>query len=113
MPRGRPASILVVEDEAIVARDIQTTLRDLGYEVLDTAGPCEEAIHRASIRCPGSRTAAASGHCEFAQVIAVPECESDLATSADPSAADKNWPAVRPADHPGRLLSVPTWTVRQ
>jgi two-component system cell cycle sensor histidine kinase/response regulator CckA len=52
MPRGRPASILVVEDEAIVARDIQTTLRDLGYEVLDTAGSCEEAIHRASIRCP-------------------------------------------------------------
>src|SRR4051794_6296139 len=52
MPRGRPASILVVEDEAIVARDIQTTLRDLGYVVLDTAGSCEEAIHRASIRCP-------------------------------------------------------------
>jgi PAS domain S-box-containing protein len=52
MPRGRPASVLVVEDEAIVARDIQTTLRDLGYEVLDTADSCEEAIHRASIRCP-------------------------------------------------------------
>jgi two-component system, cell cycle sensor histidine kinase and response regulator CckA len=52
MPRARPASILVVEDEAIVARDIQTTLSDLGYEVLDTAGSCEEAIHRASSRCP-------------------------------------------------------------
>jgi two-component system cell cycle sensor histidine kinase/response regulator CckA len=52
MPRGRPAAILVVEDEAIVARDIQTTLRDLGYEVQETASSCEEAIHRASTRAP-------------------------------------------------------------
>jgi two-component system cell cycle sensor histidine kinase/response regulator CckA len=52
MPRGRPAAILVVEDEAIVARDIQTTLRDLGYEVQETAASCEEALHRASTRPP-------------------------------------------------------------
>jgi two-component system cell cycle sensor histidine kinase/response regulator CckA len=52
MPRRRPAAILVVEDEAIVARDIQTTLRDLGYEVQETASSCEEAIHRASTRAP-------------------------------------------------------------
>jgi PAS domain S-box-containing protein len=51
-PRRRPASILVVEDEAIVARDIQATLGDLGYEVLDTAASCDEAIHRATARCP-------------------------------------------------------------
>jgi PAS domain S-box-containing protein len=52
-PRARrSASILVVEDEAIVARDIQATLGDLGYEVLETAASCDEAIHRASARCP-------------------------------------------------------------
>src|SRR3954471_22349966 len=52
MPRGRPASILVVEDEAIGARDIQNSLRDLGYEVLNTAASCEEAIAHATARCP-------------------------------------------------------------
>jgi PAS domain S-box-containing protein len=52
MPKRRAASILVVEDEAIVARDIQATLGDLGYEVLDTAASCDEAIVRASARCP-------------------------------------------------------------
>src|SRR4051812_3626042 len=48
----KAASILVVEDEAIVARDIQRTLQDLGYEVLEPAASCEEAILRASGRCP-------------------------------------------------------------
>jgi PAS domain S-box-containing protein len=43
---------LVVEDEAIVARDIQATLGDLGYEVQDTASSCEEAIVSATARCP-------------------------------------------------------------
>ena len=51
MPKKRP-SILVVEDEAIVARDIQTTLADNGYEIMETAGSCEEAIQRATDQCP-------------------------------------------------------------
>lgn len=51
--RGRrPVTILVVEDEAIVARDIQRTLDDLGYDVLTPAATCEDAILRASERCP-------------------------------------------------------------
>ncbi len=46
------ATILVVEDEAIVARDLQRTLGDLGYQVLPTAASYDEAIARASERCP-------------------------------------------------------------
>jgi PAS domain S-box-containing protein len=52
MHNAGAASILVVEDEAIVARDIQNTLADLGYSVLETASSCEEAIRRSSERCP-------------------------------------------------------------
>ncbi|MBD3883882.1 EAL domain-containing protein [Phormidium tenue FACHB-886] len=39
--------ILVVEDEIIVATDIQTTLLSLGYDVLDIASTGEEAIQKA------------------------------------------------------------------
>lgn len=39
-----PTKILVVEDEAIVAFDIQTQLAQLGYEVLATLSTGEEAI---------------------------------------------------------------------
>jgi diguanylate cyclase (GGDEF)-like protein/PAS domain S-box-containing protein len=38
--------ILIVEDEIIVATDIQTTLLSLGYDVLDIVSSGEEAIHR-------------------------------------------------------------------
>jgi CheY-like chemotaxis protein len=38
------ASILVVEDEAIVAMDIANTLRNLGHEVTDTVPSGEQAI---------------------------------------------------------------------
>jgi diguanylate cyclase (GGDEF)-like protein/PAS domain S-box-containing protein len=38
--------ILIVEDEIIVATDIQTTLLGLGYDVLDIVSSGEEAIHR-------------------------------------------------------------------
>ncbi|MGH7258777.1 MAG: response regulator, partial [Nitrospiraceae bacterium] len=42
-----PANILVVEDEPIVAKDIQLSLRRLGYRVPATATSGEEAIRKA------------------------------------------------------------------
>ncbi len=45
-------SILIVEDERIVARDLQQTLRDLGYDAYASAPSSEEAIARAAERCP-------------------------------------------------------------
>jgi len=45
-------SILVVEDERIVARDIQRSLIDLGYDVPATAASANQAIRLASERCP-------------------------------------------------------------
>jgi two-component system, cell cycle sensor histidine kinase and response regulator CckA len=44
--------ILVVEDERIVARDIQRSLTDLGYEVPETAATSDQAIGFATVRCP-------------------------------------------------------------
>jgi len=44
--------ILVVEDESIVALDIQTTLKSLGYEVLGIAASGEEAIQKAEESIP-------------------------------------------------------------
>ncbi len=40
----KPARILVVEDEAIVAADVRRSLIDMGYEVPDTASSGKEAI---------------------------------------------------------------------
>ena len=37
------AKVLVVEDEAIVAMDIQSKLEDLGYSVIALVGSGEEA----------------------------------------------------------------------
>jgi PAS domain S-box-containing protein len=45
-------TILVVEDERVVARDIQRSLVDLGYKVPATADSAEQAIRLASERCP-------------------------------------------------------------
>ena len=45
-------TILVVEDERVVARDIQRSLVDLGYRVPATAASAEQAIRLASERCP-------------------------------------------------------------
>jgi len=42
-----PASILIVEDEPIVAKDIQLSLQRLGYRVPATATSGEEAIRKA------------------------------------------------------------------
>ena len=42
------AQILVVEDKTIIAKDIQQTLRGLGYDALATAPSGEEAIQKAT-----------------------------------------------------------------
>ena len=47
-----PHAILIVEDERIVAKDIQQTLGDLGYDAFAIASSAEEAIAHASERCP-------------------------------------------------------------
>jgi len=44
--------ILVVEDEAVVAMELQRTLRHMGYEVPATAASGDEAVQLASERCP-------------------------------------------------------------
>jgi signal transduction histidine kinase len=44
--------LLIVEDEEIVAFDIESTLRNLGYEVCAVAASAEEAIASASARLP-------------------------------------------------------------
>lgn len=49
MPKTK---ILIVEDEIIPAKDIQTCLRKLGYTVSGIASSGEEAIQKASEICP-------------------------------------------------------------
>ncbi|HJS58930.1 MAG TPA: response regulator [Vicinamibacteria bacterium] len=44
--------VLVVEDESIVAHDIQQTLTDLGYDAFSIAASAEEAMARAAERRP-------------------------------------------------------------
>jgi DNA-binding response OmpR family regulator len=44
--------ILVVEDEAIIARDIQNILSDCGYQVTDLASSGEESIRKAEAQKP-------------------------------------------------------------
>jgi PAS domain S-box-containing protein len=48
----RQSTILVVEDETIVAKDLQQTLSRLGYNVPVTATSGEEAVHKAEERRP-------------------------------------------------------------
>lgn len=45
-------SILIVEDERIVAKDLQQTLAGMGYDAFAIASSAEEALSRASERCP-------------------------------------------------------------
>ena len=49
MPQAR---ILVVEDESIVARDIQKRLTNLGYAVVAVAASAEESIRQAIEKRP-------------------------------------------------------------
>lgn len=46
-------AVLVVEDEALIARDIQRTLVRLGYEVPTTIGTAERALREVEIHQPG------------------------------------------------------------
>lgn len=46
------ACILVVEDEAIIARDIQVTLQRLGYVVPPPVASCEEAFSSLIVHQP-------------------------------------------------------------
>ena len=46
MPHDAPPRILIVEDEVIVAMEIEDRLRDLGYEVLDAVTTGEAALDR-------------------------------------------------------------------
>ena len=41
-----PAKILIVEDEYIIANDMQTILEDMGYEVCDLVSSGEQAIEK-------------------------------------------------------------------
>lgn len=44
--------VLVVEDERVVAKDLQRTLTNLGYEVPVTVATADDAIRAAAARCP-------------------------------------------------------------
>jgi PAS domain S-box-containing protein len=48
----RKRSVLIVEDEQIVAMDLQQTLTELGYDVIALAASADDAIARAAERCP-------------------------------------------------------------
>jgi signal transduction histidine kinase len=49
---GSGCSVLIVEDERIVAKDLQQTLSGMGYDAFAIASSAEEAIARASEKCP-------------------------------------------------------------
>src|SRR4051812_35272961 len=46
------AAILVVEDERVVAHDIEESLLRMGYDVVGTAASCAECLERAEARRP-------------------------------------------------------------
>src|SRR5881396_3203085 len=52
MLTDRARSVLIVEDERIVAKDLQQTLAGMGYDAFGIASSAEEAVARASERCP-------------------------------------------------------------
>ena len=47
-----PASILIVEDEAIVALDLRTQLEELGYDVIGIADQADDALKIAAVQRP-------------------------------------------------------------
>jgi two-component system cell cycle sensor histidine kinase/response regulator CckA len=45
-------SVLIVEDERLIAKDIQQTLQGMGYDAFAIAASAEEAMARVAERCP-------------------------------------------------------------
>src|ERR1044071_4829624 len=45
-------SVLIVEDERIVAKDLQHTLAAMGYDAFAIASSADEALNRAAEKCP-------------------------------------------------------------
>jgi PAS domain S-box-containing protein len=52
MDTTKAPSVLIVEDDQIVAEDLMGTLADLGYEVSAIAASADHAVAEASKRCP-------------------------------------------------------------
>jgi len=52
MVPGKVHSVLIVEDEQIVAMDLQETLASMGYDAFAIATSADEALRRVSERCP-------------------------------------------------------------
>lgn len=48
----KPRSVLIVEDERIVAKDLQQTLVEMGYDAFAIAASADEALRAATERCP-------------------------------------------------------------
>jgi two-component system, cell cycle sensor histidine kinase and response regulator CckA len=51
-PKADRASILIVEDERIIATNLQQSLSELGYDAYAIAASAEKAFARAAERCP-------------------------------------------------------------
>ena len=49
-PRPAPPAFLLVEDEAIVAKDLTESLAEMGYDVFAIADSADEALEAAAIR---------------------------------------------------------------
>ena len=52
MPNNPPVRVLIVEDESIIAMDMQHKIRKMGYEVVGRVGTGEQAIERAQTLKP-------------------------------------------------------------
>lgn len=52
MSQASPVSVLVVEDEALIAMDLQMLLEDAGYRVLGPANSVENALAILAIETP-------------------------------------------------------------
>lgn len=52
MSHRLPPKVLIVEDERIVARDLQGSLNEMGYDAFAIAASAEEALACAQAKCP-------------------------------------------------------------
>jgi len=52
MSSSKATSVLIVEDERIVAKDLQQTLAGMGYDAFAIASSADEAVALASEKCP-------------------------------------------------------------